>query len=91
MGRVILGYTVFILALFLALTVTASVKVALWIFAVLHVSCALGASVCLWWEQKALRFTRPEREEMATYRGYDVVTEQNKDALLQGDVAGLRR
>ena len=31
MGRVILGYTVFILALFLALTVTASVKVALWI------------------------------------------------------------
>lgn len=91
MGRAIFGYAVFMLALFLALTVAASVKVALWTFGIVHVSCALGAGVCLWREQNGARFTRLERGEMATYRGYDVVTKQKEDALLQGDVAGLRR
>lgn len=93
MGRVMLGYMVFMLMFFLMLTVMASVEVALWTFGAVHVACALGVCVCAWWELEAFQLTRLERRELATYRGCGAVTEWNdeKDALLHGDVAGLRR
>jgi len=93
MGRFVLGYVVFMLVLFLVLTVAVGVKAALWTFGVVHVSCALGAGVCVWWEGEALQFPQLERESMAPYRGGGDAIEGSevKDALFQGNVVGLRR
>lgn len=55
MGRIVLGYAVFMLAFFLTLTLATSVGVALWAFVILHFVCAVGAVVCVWWEQSMVR------------------------------------
>lgn len=68
MGRVALGYAVFMLALFLILTMAASMKVALWTFGLMHVSCALGAGVCVWWEQVMLRLPNWKENEWPRIR-----------------------
>ena len=63
MGRVVLGYMIFMLALFLIITSATSVEIALWTFGFVHVACALGACACVWWEREAFRLTRVERKD----------------------------
>lgn len=52
MGQAVIGYAVFMVELFILLAAAMSVKTALWMFCVVHVSCAVGAMVCLWWERE---------------------------------------
>jgi hypothetical protein len=60
-GQAVIGYTVFMIELFILLAAAASVETALWTFGIVHAGCALGIWACVWWERGTRRIVRMEK------------------------------